>query len=351
MRPILLIAALAATHLASQAATLPVYREFKDWLVACSNSGHCVAKGFDQYAGTTEILLEQAPGPAGETALTLGFQTAAKVPPQPLRLAGLPLPTAAWALQQEADDYAEIHSLDDAAARQLLAAISRKKTLALTGNQGEILASFNADGLAASLLLIDEVQGRLGSRHALLRVGNKPASSIPPARALPVLRTAAPGGPVVDDEEAARLLQAVRKLEPDCVMDGNTQPDGEVSALSPREAVVLLQCGQGAYNTSYVVYRTQRQGKARPVRVNLPGLGTLLQPGYWVMNASYDSASQTLSQYGKGRGLGDCGDSTSWVFDGSHFLLSHYSHQGRCGGMALMDWPLLWDTTILPRKP
>ncbi|QDQ27024.1 DUF1176 domain-containing protein [Chitinimonas arctica] len=342
-------ALLAAAHLAGQAAPLPVYREFKDWMVACSNSGHCVAKGFEEYTDSTEMLLEQAPGPDGETSLTLSFQVKDKMAIPQLRLNGQALSTDEWEISQEGNAYGSswIHCLDDEATRKLLATASRKQALTLTDKQGHVLADFKVAGLTASLLLIDETQGRLGTTRALLRTGSKSAATIPPAHPLPVLHPAAIGKPEVSAAEATRLLQAVRKLEPDCATnDDDDGQQGDVAALSFREAIVLLPCGQGAYNTSYVTYRAQRHGKPKPARLVLPGLSKVFTASYEMTNAGYDPASQTLSQYTKGRGVGDCGEASGWIFDGRNFVLSSYSHQGRCGGQSLLDWPALWQTTV-----
>ena len=52
----------------------------------------------------------------------------------------------------------------------------------------------------------------------------------------------------------------------------------------------------------------------------------------------------TLSYSNKGRGVGDCGDSATWRFDGNNFVLASYSSLNRCGGVLPDDWPVYWRT-------
>lgn len=345
MRRILAFALLAAAHNVVWATTLPVYQEYRQWLVACANDGACTAKGFDDDGGTSEIVLLQAPGGEGETTLTLTFTADALPELAQLRLGGQRLPPADWVLQpgEASQPFHTLQSQRPDAARAWLRWAARQPALSLQDEQGHELATFAVEGFAAALLRIDEVQGRLNTRVALLRVGSQAATLVSPPRPVPWVQAAKPGSPAVGTDEQARLLRVVNQVEPDCSDAAQAStPEGEVSALNPREAIVLLQCGLGAYNTSYVVYRVQRQGKPAPQRVNLPGLGKRFQGGYWVMNASYDSQTQRLDQYGKARGLADCGSSSGWVFDGRQFVLYHYSFQGRCGGNTAFEWPILW---------
>ncbi|QDQ29069.1 DUF1176 domain-containing protein [Chitinimonas arctica] len=358
-RPLPLIL-LTVAHLASQAAPLPVYREFKDWLVACSNDGACVAKGYEQtkgtakqYEGSPEMVLEQAPGPQrpdsdDNSRLVLRFQSKHKLALPQLRLNGKALSADGWEIGHH--DPTWILSRNSAAARKLLATARRKQLLRLTNRQGRMLANFKVTGLTAALLLIDETQGRLGTTQALLRTGSKSASTIPPGRPLPVLHLAPIGEPEVSVAEAASLLQAVRELEPGCGTSDEGKLESEVAALSLREAIVLLRCGGSDYNADYVGYRAQRQGEPEPTRLALPGLPKLFTPSYRLTNATYNSASRTLNHERPGSRKPDCGEIGNWVFDGRNFVLAYYGRQGHCGGQGWWDWPRLWISTVEPAE-
>ena len=67
-----------------------------------------------------------------------------------------------------------------------------------------------------------------------------------------------------------------------------------------------------------------------------------------LVDAGYDPRSGTLSQYARGRGIGDCGHHARWRFDGHAFRLSHYAEMTRCGGLRADDWPVLWRVAGTP---
>jgi hypothetical protein len=92
----------------------------------------------------------------------------------------------------------------------------------------------------------------------------------------------------------------------------------------------------GAYQASSLVFRVPREAPAKGRLVDLP-----LPPGQpadaserngFLTSATYDPAHARLSEWAKGRGLGDCGVAASWIFDGQAFQLSDYSVKDRCGG-------------------
>ena len=69
-------------------------------------------------------------------------------------------------------------------------------------------------------------------------------------------------------------------------------------------------------------------------------------PGYEVIavNPIFDAKTMTISTVGKGRGLGDCGTSEDWVWDGKTFRLALLKMMGQCRAVPLYDWPTLYRT-------
>ena len=59
-----------------------------------------------------------------------------------------------------------------------------------------------------------------------------------------------------------------------------------------------------------------------------------------LVNASWDAKTGQLMSYAKGRGLGDCGSSQSYVWDGSTFRLIEMRMMNQCRGA--WDWIPLW---------
>jgi hypothetical protein len=161
-----------------------------------------------------------------------------------------------------------------------------------------------------------------------------------------VLSAAAPPPPLGDK---AALIAAVRKVAAadlkasDCEADQTDADDAQ--PLTRREALVMVTCIVGAYQASVLVYRVPRDAPAQARRIELP-----LPPGEdadeaerkgELVSAGYDPKTALLTFSARGRGLGDCGASGSWVFDGQAFRLADYNLKNRCGGPP-GDWLPLW---------
>jgi hypothetical protein len=111
---------------------------------------------------------------------------------------------------------------------------------------------------------------------------------------------------------------------------GGDKPETEAFALGGGKTLVLIPCGSGAYNYSTVPFVVEG-GKAAVARFDrVPGssevgLATLV-------NAGWDAAKAELGTYAKGRGIGDCGASETFVWDGAMFRLIELRAMGECRG-------------------
>ena len=120
-------------------------------------------------------------------------------------------------------------------------------------------------------------------------------------------------------------------------------------SLGDAKALVLLNCGAGAYNASAAAYIGERDGAGKwafdpaafdysPTRLAEGGNIALL------VNATWDSAAQTLSSFSKGRGIGDCGTSEDYVWDGASFRLVKARVMDQCRGST--DWIAVWRAEV-----
>jgi hypothetical protein len=50
----------------------------------------------------------------------------------------------------------------------------------------------------------------------------------------------------------------------------------------------------------------------------------------------------TLRTFNKGRGIGDCGDEESWIWDGKTFRLAEVKTMPHCRGVPGDDWPVIY---------
>jgi hypothetical protein len=361
--PVVFTAAwLAASPGLAREAHVPVYREFKDWTVACDNVRGCTAVGMrSEEADSLVAVIRRTAGPNAAASIVLtgpGLDADSR-----LLLDGreLDLDPRHWRWQPPKGDEEENGrwvSRDAVAASSLLHAIRNGHRVAIADFESDAPAKdvgdLSLDGLGAALLLMDDVQGRVGTQGAWARPGSAPESRVPAAPPLPSLRHAPAPKPLAA-RDAERLARAVRKAKAGILDDVgcDSAANDEAYALTDSDALVLLECMSGAYQEGSLVFRVPRDAPAKAVLLHLesiPGETPLDQ--LWL--AGYDAASGELAHHIKDRGLGDCGGDARWQFDGKAFHLLAYRRMQRCGGLMPEDWPWLWrarvDTTA-PARP
>lgn len=329
---------------------LPLYREFRDWQIACDNTGRCEARGFSREDSPDAIAVIRVTREAGpDGALVVSLESEGTLDRADVRIVGGAakrggLGAGAWT---GGGDQALVLR-DPAGAAAFLNGLRNADRLSL-GKAGTV----SLDGMTAALLAMDDAQGRVGTTTALVRPGNKPASAVPAARPLPAMPVVPPAPPAISDAAASRIAAGVRAAQKDLLSaSGCLSPDtphDQVVPLTATEALVMLHCGLGAYQSGYLLFRTPQQdpGAARHLVLSTPkagwagdiddSSGTLIDP-------DYDPATGTLMSAGRGRGIGDCGSSARWVFDGKDFRIARYGFQDSCRGFP-GDWPVLWRTT------
>ncbi len=222
-------------------------------------------------------------------------------------------------------------------ARALVAAAFRGRRI-LISVDGQPGGAISLAGSAAALRWIDERQGRVGGVTALVAAGPRPASVVPAARPLPVVRLA----PMVEQGELPAVLPAALAARSDvkrCAREwsdplGEFPQSGAEARLSDTEYLWAIPCGRGAYNfsTHYIIAR--RDGS----RARSPRLGG----GDTAVNAGYDPATRTLGAFNKGRGLGDCGTIDTWGWTGSRFAPLLHARMDDCSGVMSGDWLVTW---------
>lgn len=329
---------------AAQAAPepVPLYREIKDWVVACDNLRGCQAISAAAFGfSPLRLVVSRDAGPGAQPRVRLSYS--GQTGHFALSTDDRPLPdTLAGALRSEVGGEALVLRGEGDTARGLLAEWRNGNALRLdvAGEEAEVSLA----GLSAALLLMDSVQGRLGTRGALFRPGERDDREVPEEPPLPLLRPF-PGVAPLAGAERQRIAQAVmedtRSEWQEADME-NQEPEAEAHALNEREALVLIQTSCAAYNCNFALYRVARQAPypRQPLRIEpLPLDGEGL--GGWV---DYDEGTGELGYFMKGRGVGDCGDAANWLFDGERFQLQSAQMMQRCAGSPPDDWPELWRT-------
>jgi|CXWL01.1.fsa_nt_gi hypothetical protein len=333
------------------------YKAVKDWVGACDNTRHCTAFGFspDVNEDVSWVLLERGGGPDdGVEKLRVHFDVT--IPPG--ARVSLAVGTTEVLLgpghrgvpvDEETPD---IEVTDRAEIDGLLAAMRNASELQLNidGNSDRHIS---LAGISAVLLWIDEQQQRLGTTSALIRKGPARASAVVP---VPPAVYAQLGATHLGDAEIATLTKALRAtLE----ADSCEEPDADRGSmddawrLDATQVLIQLTCFAGAYNFGSNWYLLRGNDAPQPLQLPVPetdGSGRMRTETLFprsasdLINADFDPASATLSQFSKGRGVGDCGVSSSWVWDGKRFALSEYLMMDTCRGVGPELWPAIWRT-------
>ncbi len=317
---------------------------YKDWAVGCDNGLSCQAvalmpEGLPE--GSLSIVAVRAEGVNGAFSIDMSG-AASKSDRFRILIDGKVADTGAVPVGS-----ATI-KVTGADAMKLARAMAKGKKLRLINGAGTELGAASLAGSAAAFRYADAAQGRAGSRGAIIATGPKMATAktvslpvisakkIKPAKILP------DAGALVALSEGSPC--AAERFGPtaDSAYSLGSGPDGP-------QALVLLNCGSGAYNFSSGIYTGQRNGKGKwtfePAKFDYGAAGFSEDSKIpLLVNAGWDAATQTISSYAKGRGIGDCGSSENFVWDGNMFRLIGATVMGECRGS--LDWIPVWRAEV-----
>lgn len=339
--PFLLLAAAA-----SPAAPVPgEVKIFKDWYVACDNIRSCEAgtlsdDGSDVFTAQV-VRIRREGGP--DASFRIGLR------PQEEQAKGAAKLVIDGAAPLTGKPDAEGDTwLDEAQSMGVARSLANGKSAKVVLSDGSAIP-ISLAGSSAALRYIDAIQQRAGTMGAIVATGA--AQDIAEAPAAPRLVARA----------ATRLIDLPDlKAYPKVIADSGCEyrmegAEDSVEPLGQRNgkdmALVLVACDSGAYNFGSVVMIAERPMEDPNARWTFrkakfdgaTGWGDEEQVAQ-VVNASFDAATGTLSEFAKGRGLGDCGTANSYVWDGEQFRLSERHEMGDCRGA--WDWPRVWVAEV-----
>lgn len=342
---------LAAMMMAGQAAATaprpsPV-KSFGAWAVACDNVHRCEMTSLwpeDSQPETgspydaISVSVARAAGPV--SGWTVEIQLPAKSGTDPLRV------TTDQALEVRAAPREDILRFTGADAAKIVAAMASGTDLRV-GDETSVLGMVSLKGSSAALRYIDADQGRAGTVTAAVAKGAKPASAVPAAAAPPSIAFVRPGGTAAPFP--AMLRKALDKTsECGSAYEGGQGdlPQADVHALGGGKTLVLLPCGSGAYNFSSQPYILTAGAKPVVAAFDFrPGMAPDGPPD--LVNADFDAKTGRLTSYAKGRGIGDCGSSESYVWDGAMFRLVEQRAMSECRGS--VNWLTVWRATAVAK--
>ena len=333
---------------AQQPAAQPVPAEthnFKDWVVACDNGLRCQALSLvpepkadaevppagqepqDPWERFGLMMFERGPQANAPLIVTISdFEGT------PARLLHYDTPLEGVRISATEDGAWRLEIADPKTFVDTIYAGS----FVVQDAAGKVLTELALDGAYGSLLYMDERQGRLRTPTAMVRRGNRPVSVIPAPPPLPVVTVAPRPREAALTIPKRRLNEARRQQE--C---GQEEVGGEetheVEALGNGRSLIMMSCGSGAYNFNSLPLIAWREGNAiriEPAKFDFSreGLEAEESERVLVTNAEFDAATLTISEYAKGRGIGDCGVSASYAWDGTMFQMTERAEMSECRG-------------------
>lgn len=321
-------------------------RVFDDWAVACDNRLSCSAVSLlPQGAGdaySVLVWIGREGGPDGEATVEL---------------------SGAYELRGKIDLFVDNESAGQLIAARDMARANGPSALKLIRRLGSSysfdvregktsIAAPSLSGLAQALRYMDEQQGRVGSEAALAAIGDKPASlarPLPEDIHFPRAATDMPlTGPVeltAEEQQGARALAKCGGRPRELPIDLHPLDAGHVLAL--------IACDAGADNVSSIVLVGMGSSGTRSFQYAHFDLmpGSTGEPGAppLIVNAQWNPVRASLSSFARGRPLGDCGTSETYVWDGTMFRLTQARAMPVCRGA--WEWPVLWSATPLEAGP
>ncbi|BAV66304.1 DUF1176 domain-containing protein [Sphingobium cloacae] len=342
-----LLAVIACSASASAGAQTPKpgsLETYKDWTIGCDNRGRCEA---------VSLLAEGGNWP--DNPLMVGIR----------RDAGPDAAPEVWA-SRDARGPAEYSFIVD--GRKVASTTGMDGEAKISGPQASALAVAMARGFSleirsgakmlgrpslagsgAALRYMDAQQGRAGTVTALIATGPlgvnvvRRAPPSPTIKRFPVFPEPAP---VAFWREELTALGSFTG----CAEEMRSAQPLEQHRLAKGEELVLVPCGSGAYNfTAVPVIATGVAGR-RTFRFAafdyLPGWSEGARHPMLV-NASWSPERSRLESRAKGRGIGDCGGSESYVWDGVRFRLAEATAMGECRGA--WRWITTWSARVVER--
>ena len=311
---------------------------FGDWAVACDNVRVCEMTSLipeDEAADGSEsgasFSIARAAGPDGGFFFELSTNGGVAGPVS-VRIDGKRIVDGTVANDGM--------TLAGDAADRIVAAMANGKRLTLNRKAGKEVAHASLSGSAAALRFIDAEQRRAGTVTAAVAKGTKPASAVPPVAAMPKVPSIAPSG--VAAKVSPTLIKTMRSLSGCETEDGQSGDPITGNAIGGGKTLVLLPCGAGAYNFSTVPF-VVTAGKPAMARFDSPPGWTVAEGTPNLVNADWDTKLGRLGSYNKARGLGDCGSSETYVWDGTMFRLIEATQMGECRGS--INWLTIWRAT------
>lgn len=305
-----------------------LYIVYGDWALACDNTGHCIAAGYQSSANPAPISLAFSRDAGADAAVSAHLQALKKngeAPSERLTLAldGEPL-----------TELSGDTALDTAAANALIARLRRLPlpTIHATSPDGNAW-QLSTQGLRAALLQMDAYQQRTNHASALLQPGASD-SPVPEAQALPAIRRFIPEGeprllaPGSDEQRA--LVALINANDPEPCRAPLAQYAITLHPLSgDRHLGEIESCFLGGgYNSGNLYIITDS------------ALAALYPTGADDNAILNDYQAGVLTAIDRERPTADCWQKRQYVYNGERFVKNADISHGLCRGFTGGAWEM-----------
>jgi len=318
---------------ATPAAKPGAVQVYKDWVVGCDNALSCTAvtlfpAGEDGVEGGHELVITRGGGAGDTPQLRFILDDAA--------VKGLVQIVLDDKLLRTSQAGAGEVVVTGANTVELVLALAQGSSLEI--RKGErVLAQPPLSGAAAALRYMDAQQDRAGGVTAAVARGPKPATAIKAAPAVPVIKSVAVDPRIGEPLQPAELARAIQlSAASECSLEADEVEQGvELQPLDADRTLVLLPCDRGAYNFSSTVLIARGKPGSRKltaVQFDDKDADTPAGAARVLVNVTWNSKTGLLEAFSKGRGIGDCGSSSTHAWDGSSMRLVHADLMPECRG-------------------
>jgi hypothetical protein len=287
----------------------------EDWVLACDNTLTCRAAGYSSDGADVPatVLITRAAG--------ANILPTIQVQHDPSEAEG-DKPAVLVLGKVVLRDVALGSKLKPTQVLKLLPQLLSETELKIT--QGQTNSVVSLRGVSAVLLKMDDIQGRVLTPSALVKKGTS-RRAVLPANPTPVVQAVAISATKPDDKNLfAALVDAVGKH--DCLSEAGSF---SISRLSATQMLVSREpCWAAPYNTGNKYWVVEDKPPHSAVLIDDDNLN------------EWSESTSTLYGGQKGRGIGDCLQKRSWVWNGNEFVFAEDVWTGLCKGFLGGAWEL-----------
>ena len=312
----------------------------KDWALSCDNTRTCYAEGYQEESALSPISMLITRPAGADTAVDIAAVDI-KVQLQASYEQGADEdPGLAWTfklgpvtLKTTVDRSSLTWHLTPQQVQKVLPQLLNHASATVHDGQHEWVLSLA--GAKAVLLKMDDYQGRMDTPSALVKRGKLAQDRVLKPLPMPVIHAVVPPSSLAlsKDQEAALISAIIPNVKHEDYLEQcndvkDTAPSAKDFTLHPLSKDKLLlgyACSVGAYNYSGVFWAVNNQPPYVPTLLNVAG-------------DAFDPSDGSISEVMKGRGVGDCIYTQSWVYDGQQFVLANRTWDSMCRGFAGGAW-------------